>query len=98
MTEDVVSGSVRGTLHLPDAPSGGVVLSHGAGSDRNSRLLIGLAEAFAASGIAAFRIDLPFRQARTGPPHPGIAERDRLSIREAAGYMRRFGTVLLAGH
>src|SRR5207249_12298888 len=63
-------GAVRGVLHRPSARTGdGAVLAHGAGSNRDSPVLRAVAAAFAARGIAALRIDLPFRQARPkGPP------------------------------
>jgi len=55
-------GAVRGVLHRPSAPTGdGAVLAHGAGSNRDSPVLRAVAAAFAARGIAALRIDLPFR-------------------------------------
>jgi len=61
--------AVRGILHRPSAPTGdGVVLAHGAGANRESPVLRAVASAFAAQGIAALRIDLPFRQAPAVPP------------------------------
>jgi predicted alpha/beta-hydrolase family hydrolase len=58
-----------------------------------------MATAFAESGIAALRIDLPFRHARrAGPPHPSTAARDREGLLEAVRYLRSFGPVYLAGH
>ena len=42
-----------GFLHTPDAPTGaGLVLTHGAGSNCNAPLLVAVAEAFCAAGIA----------------------------------------------
>src|SRR4051812_45171998 len=58
---------VSGWLYEP-APSGGdgiergLVLTHGAGSNCNSPLLVGLAEAFAAAGFHVLRCNLPYRQ------------------------------------
>jgi predicted alpha/beta-hydrolase family hydrolase len=77
------------------------VLAHGAGSNARAPLLVAVAEAFAAAGIAVLRIDLPFRQARPhGPPHPGNAARDREGIRQAGQYLRArvSGRVFLGGH
>src|SRR5580704_15933004 len=61
---------VRGYLHTPKTPSGdGLVLTHGAGQDCESPLLIALAAAFCEAGITVLRCDLPFRQVRpSGPP------------------------------
>jgi len=77
--------SVRGILHRPaDRPRGAAVLGHGAGSDASTPLLVALATALAAHGVAALRCDLPFRQARPhGPPRPGDAARDRAGLRAA---------------
>lgn len=101
MTERVQQDLIRGTLHLPEeqGANGGIVLAHGASSNSDSRLLVALASAFASSGRAAFRVDLPFRQRRpSGPPHPSTASQDREGLHQAANYMRRFGSVWLAGH
>ena len=93
---------VRGTLHRPDADNGdAIVLTHGAGSNADSPLLVALAEAFAAAGFLVLRCDLPFRQARrTGPPSPRGAVTDRVGLRRAALAMRALvsGRVFLGGH
>lgn len=94
--------AVRGILHRPSAPTGdGVVLAHGAGANRESPVLRAVASAFAAQGIAALRIDLPFRQARPkGPPSPAWAERDREGLRRALAALARRcpGRLVLGGH
>ena len=94
--------AVRGILHQPSAPTGdGVVLAHGAGTNRESPVLRAVAGAFAAQGIAALRIDLPFRQARPkGPPSPAWAERDREGLRRALAALARRcpGRLVLGGH
>ena len=94
--------AVRGVLHWPSAPTGdGVVLAHGAGANRESPVLRAVATAFAAQGIAALRIDLPFRQARPkGPPSPTWAERDREGLRRALAALARRcpGRLVLGGH
>ncbi|HLG98102.1 MAG TPA: alpha/beta fold hydrolase [Bryobacteraceae bacterium] len=60
-----------------------LILTHGAGSNRNAPLLVALADAFAAKGIEVVRYDLPFRQQRPhGPPRPGDAARDREGLRD----------------
>ncbi|MEZ5362782.1 MAG: alpha/beta family hydrolase [Bryobacterales bacterium] len=77
--------AVRGVLHEPQKPNGdGIVLTHGAGSNRDAALLVALADAFAARGLAALRCDLPYRQKRpSGPPSSGAA-RDREGLASAA--------------
>jgi predicted alpha/beta-hydrolase family hydrolase len=60
-----------------------LLLTHGAGGNRNSPLLVALANAFSEHQVEVIRYDLPFRQARpTGPPRPGDADRDREGLRE----------------
>src|SRR5258708_1878003 len=59
---------VRGFLHLPaNSAKDCLVLTHGAGANCESLLLVALADAFCASGLTVLRCDLPFRQRdRTG--------------------------------
>jgi len=67
VTESVpfAAGGVRGFLHRPPGePGGGLVLTHGAGGNCNSRLLVAAADAFGAAGLCVLRCDLPFRQKR----------------------------------
>ena len=93
--------SVRGFLHVPENPSGdGLVLTHGAGANCESPLLVALATAFGDSGLSVLRYDLPFRQLRPhGPPPRGNAERDQEGLQNAVGAMRRVsGRVFLGGH
>ena len=94
--------AVRGTLHAPaGTASSGLVLTHGAGSTRDSPLLVALAEALASRGVAVLRCDLPFRQTRPhGPPAPTGAPRDRAGLRAAVLALRRAGVsaVCLGGH
>jgi uncharacterized protein len=98
---DFNEDGVRGFLHRPDGASGkGLVLTHGAGSNCASPLLVTAAEAFAAAGVTVLRCDLPFRQERpTGPPRNSGAA-DRAGLRRAVEAMRRIvkGPVFLGGH
>jgi predicted alpha/beta-hydrolase family hydrolase len=93
---------IRGFLHAPSRPNGNaVVLTHGAGADCQSKLLVEMSSALAACGFTVLRFDLPFRQMRPhGPPHPGSADRDRDGLRRAAGLMREKtkGRLFLGGH
>jgi predicted alpha/beta-hydrolase family hydrolase len=78
-----------------------VVLTHGAGADCQSRLLVEMADALAAGGFTVLRFDLPFRQLRPhGPPSFGGAARDRDGLRRAVAIMREktHGSVFLGGH
>ncbi len=60
-----------------------LLLTHGAGSNRNAPLLVTVANAFAAAGVEVVRYDLPLREERRhGPPRPGDAERDREGLRQ----------------
>src|SRR5262249_18509551 len=92
---------VRGFLHTPEKAKGaGLVLTHGAGSNCDTPLLIAVAEAFAAAGVAVLRCDLPFRQKRpTGPPRGNSAE-DRAGLRAAVAALRDRvkGPIFLGGH
>src|SRR5262245_24518882 len=85
---------IIGFLHGPESASGdGLVLTHGAGGNAQSGLLIALAEAFATAGFAVLRCDLPFRQVRRfGSPRPTEAARDRMGIRNAIQAMRKVAT------
>src|SRR5215831_11913382 len=94
--------AVRGFLHEPAQPNGdGLVLTHGAGANCQSKLLIAMAEAFADSGFVVLRCDLPFRQSRPyGPPFPAMAARDREGLRRAVDVLRSqtTGRIFLGGH
>jgi len=93
---------IRGFLHAPAQPNGSaIVLTHGAGANCQSKLLIAMADALAASGFAVLRFDLPFRSERpTGPPRPGSAAKDRDGLRRAVALMKKrdTGPVFLGGH
>jgi predicted alpha/beta-hydrolase family hydrolase len=101
-TDVTVDPFVRGLLHRPINPNGGgIVLTHGAGSNCKAPLLIALAEAFADAGFTVLRCDLPYRQDRPyGPPGPGDAKRDRAGLKNAIGAVKNLttGKVLLGGH
>jgi uncharacterized protein len=94
--------AVRGFLHEPAQLNGdGLVLTHGAGANCQSKLLIALADAFANAGYLVLRCDLPFRQSRPhGPPFPAMAARDREGLRRAVDVLRSRtpGRIFLGGH
>jgi uncharacterized protein len=93
---------VRGHLHIATvSDADGLILTHGAGANCDSPLLVTLAEAFCASGFTVLRCDLPFRQSRPhGPPPRGSAESDREGLRAAVAAVRRLvsGRIFLGGH
>jgi predicted alpha/beta-hydrolase family hydrolase len=94
--------AVRGFLHLPAHQNGdALVLTHGAGANCQSKLLVAVADAFSEKGFTVLRCDLPFRQARPhGPPFPASAARDREGLRRAANVIgqRVPGRIFLGGH
>jgi uncharacterized protein len=94
--------SVSGFLHVPAKPSNdGLVLTHGAGANCQTPLLVAVAEAFESAGFTVLRCDLPFRQRRSsGPPHPSQAAEDRQGLRAAIAALRKkaSGRILLGGH
>jgi uncharacterized protein len=92
---------IRGFLHRPErARERGLLLTHGAGGNCRSPLLIAAAEAFCAEGVSVLRCDLPFRQRRAiGPPSPSTAAADRQGLRRAVDAMRALlqGQLFLGG-
>lgn len=100
MEEPFQHGLIRGTLHRPEQESGdAIVLTHGAGSDSGSLLLVRLARAFAENGHLVLRYDLPFRIERK-QPNPKNAVRDREGVQAAIESARRLarGRVIAGGH
>ena len=93
--------AVRGWLHQPTVKAKvGIVLTHGAGGNCESPLLIALCDVFAEKGVAALRCDLPYRQKRpSGPPSPSGAPMDRKGLERAAASLREQmgGRVYLGG-
>ena len=75
-------------------------MTHGAGGNRNSPLLVALANAFAEHDVTVIRYDLPFRQTRpSGPPRPADAARDREGLHAEMRKLRekQGGQVWLGG-
>lgn len=100
--EEIERELVRGWLHHPSGSrrKQGLVITHGAGSNANSPLLVAVAEAFSDQGYPVLRCDLPYRQSRpAGPPIPGGSARDREGLRRAVLVMREITeSVILGGH
>jgi predicted alpha/beta-hydrolase family hydrolase len=101
-SENALDPPVRGYLHEPGSSSGNaLLLTHGAGSNCQSPLLVTLAEAFTDAGFTVLRCDLPFRQNRPyGPPRPGDAAKDREGLKNAMAELRNLisGRIFLGGH
>lgn len=68
-----------------------LLLTHGAGSNCDAPVLVAVAKAFEEVGLRVVRFNLPFREARTGPPRPGDAGKDREGIRRAVALARATG-------
>jgi uncharacterized protein len=100
--DNSVEPHIHGFLHLPENPNrSGLVLTHGAGSNAQTPLLIALAETFSAAGFTVLRCDLPYRQTRPyGPPGPGAAARDRAGLKNAVEAMKKIAvdSIFLGGH
>lgn len=94
--------AIHGWLHVPERPTGrAIVLTHGAGADCQSKLLVEMSNALAEAGFSVLRFDLPFRRERPhGPPSPVNAARDRDGLRRAVAIMREQNNsqVFLGGH
>ncbi|MCV7099837.1 alpha/beta hydrolase family protein [Mycobacterium palustre] len=92
---------IAGVAHEPDGPPVGVVvLTHGAGGDRDSPLLQQVCDEWARRGWLAVRYNLPYRRRRpTGPPS-GSAAADRAGIVEAITVCRGLagGPLVAGGH
>jgi predicted alpha/beta-hydrolase family hydrolase len=92
---------IAGIAHEPDgAPRGVVVLTHGAGGNRESPLLQQVCDEWAQRGWLAVRYNLPYRRRRpTGPPS-GSAATDRAGIVEAITLCRTLtdGPLIAGGH
>jgi predicted alpha/beta-hydrolase family hydrolase len=93
--------SIAGVAHAPAGnPCGVVVLTHGAGGNRDSPLLQRVCDEWARRGWLAVRYDLPYRRRRpTGPPS-GAAAADRAGIVEAITLCRGLaaGPLVAGGH
>ena len=81
-------------------PRDALILTHGAGGNRESPLLLAVSSAFEQAGYLVERLNLPFRERRPkGPPRPSEAAGDREGLRLAVRAMRQrvCGKVLLGG-
>ena len=92
---------IAGVAHRPaDAPTGVVMLTHGAGGSRESPLLIRICDEWARRGWLAVRYNLPYRRRRPKGPPSGSAATDRAGIVEALQLARTLspGPIIAGGH
>lgn len=60
---------------VPGSPDRGVLLAHGAGSDRRAPAISAVAQRLAAAGVPSLRFDYPYRSAgRRAPDRPPVLE------------------------
>jgi predicted alpha/beta-hydrolase family hydrolase len=92
---------IAGVAHQPErSPAGVVVLTHGAGGDRESQLLQQVCDEWARRGWLAVRYNLPYRRRRPKGPPSGSAAGDREGIVEAITLCRGLsgGPLIAGGH
>jgi predicted alpha/beta-hydrolase family hydrolase len=93
--------AIAGVAHQPaGTPAGAVLLTHGAGGNRNSPMLVKVCDQWAARGWLAIRYDLPYRRRRPKGPPSGSATADQAGVLEAVELARTLvdGPVLAGGH
>ncbi|WP_124713656.1 alpha/beta family hydrolase [Mycolicibacterium nivoides] len=93
--------AIAGVAHEPDGPAQGVVvLTHGAGGNRDSAMLVKLCDEWASRGWLAIRYNLPYRRRRPKGPPSGSAAGDQEGIAEAIALARTLadGPVIAGGH
>jgi uncharacterized protein len=102
MERRLETAAISGVLHEPGEPRGdAILLTHGAGANKDAPLLVRLARHFAGQGYLVLRYDLAFRRSgRKGPPVPAVAVHDRAGIAETAAEIRRLapGKLIAGGH
>jgi uncharacterized protein len=92
---------IAGIEHRPTGtPHGVVALTHGAGGNRNSPMLIRLCDEWARRGWLAVRYDLPYRRRRPKGPPSGSATVDQAGVVQAVEFFRTQtdGPVVVGGH
>lgn len=92
---------IAGVAHEPSRPPAGVVvLTHGAGGNRDSPLLQQVCDEWARRGWLAVRYNLPYRRRRPSGPPSGSAAADRAGIVEAITLCRGLmdGPLIAGGH
>jgi uncharacterized protein len=97
--------AIAGIAHEPvgepkGSPKGIVLLTHGAGGNRESELLQRICDEWARRGWLAIRYNLPYRRRRPKGPPSGSAATDRAGIDEAIALCRSLaeGPLIAGGH
>src|SRR6185312_7810348 len=93
--------AIAGVAHEPDGtPTGVVLLTHGAGSNRDAPLIIRICDEWARHGWLAIRYNLPDRRRRPKGPPSNSAASDQAGIVEAVALARTLtnGPVVVGGH
>lgn len=93
--------TIAGIARRPDGiPAGVVVLTHGAGGNRESPLLVRVCDEWARRGWLAVRYNLPYRRRRPNGPPGGSGATDRAGIVEAVALARELadGPLIAGGH
>jgi len=97
----VTLDDLAGVAHEPDGePKGTVVLTHGAGGNRDSPMLVRICDEWARHGYLAVRYNLPYRRRRPKGPPSNSANSDQEGIAEAIAWARAqgHGPVIAGGH
>jgi uncharacterized protein len=92
---------IAGVAHEPEGtPAGVVVLTHGAGGNRDAELLQRICDEWSRRGWLAIRYNLPYRRRRPSGPPSGSAATDRAGIEEAIALCRKLtdGPLIAGGH
>lgn len=92
---------IAGIAHEPDGtPTGVVLLTHGAGSNRDAPLIIRICDEWARHGWLAIRYNLPYRRRRPKGPPSNSAASDQQGIVEAIEFAHTLtdGPVVAGGH
>jgi predicted alpha/beta-hydrolase family hydrolase len=92
---------IAGVAHQPAGmPRGVVLLTHGAGGNRESPLLVRICDEWAGRGWLAIRYNLPYRRRRPKGPPSGSAVADRAGVADAVAAARELtgGPVIAGGH
>jgi predicted alpha/beta-hydrolase family hydrolase len=92
---------IAGIAHEPDGtPAGVVLLTHGAGGNRDAPLIIRLCDEWARHGWLAIRYNLPYRRRRPKGPPSNSAASDQQGIIEAIELAHTLtdGPVIAGGH
>ena len=92
---------LAGVAHEPDGkPKGTVVLTHGAGGNRDSPMLVRICDEWARHGYLAVRYNLPYRRRRPKGPPSNSATSDQEGIVDVIDWARGLGhgPVIAGGH